>query len=113
MKKIIQPSSVEEAVFYSDFSGKCFGEHVPIKLTIEFDYGSKFDGSFLTLDLDDEDVVNILNLVKNKLSVDKKNDLLFKRDELEQLYTESLDGRDWGHCDQLFGHMSLNDYMTS
>lgn len=113
MKKVLKPFSAEEAVFYSDFSGKCFGSLVPIKLTIEFDYGSQFDGSFLSLDLDDRDVADLLSLIKSRITTDKKDELLSKREELEQLYQESSECRDWGHCDQIFGHKSLNDYLTT
>jgi hypothetical protein len=56
MKKTTRPAQREEAVYYSDFSGKCFGEIPPIELKIEFGdgenqrllsihtHGSRFEG---------------------------------------------------------------------
>ena len=76
MKKITKPAEKEEAVYYSDFSGKCFGDfHPHIELIIDFNYGSKYDGSKLRFDLDDKDTEDILALLKSKLSNDSKKAL--------------------------------------
>lgn len=78
MKKITKLSQKEESVYYSDFSGKLidndFGSLVT--LNMEFNYGSKYDGSKLELDLDDEDAMLILNFLKEKLQEESKKEKL-------------------------------------
>ena len=45
MKKVTKPAEKEEAVYYSDFSGKTFGEFFPhVEVNIEFNY-SQFMGT--------------------------------------------------------------------
>jgi hypothetical protein len=39
---------------------------VPVTLTIDFGYGSKLDGLLLELHLDDEDIKDVLDLLKKK-----------------------------------------------
>ncbi len=73
MKKILKPSELEEAVYYSDFSGKILNEQPPIEISIDFNYGSKYDGCKLELHLDDEDFDQLLNFLKTKLSEDFKH----------------------------------------
>jgi hypothetical protein len=70
VKKITKPAEKEEAVYYSDFSGKCFGEfNAPVQLKIEFNYGSIYDGSKFTFDLDDDYVNKTLLLSSGRLLV--------------------------------------------
>jgi hypothetical protein len=78
MKKITKPLEEEEAVYYSDFSGKIFdnGFEPPVTLKMEFNYGSKYDGSKLELDLDDEDAILLLNFLKEKLQEESKKEKL-------------------------------------
>jgi len=74
MKRIIKPQVREEAVYYSDFSGKCLGEMpAPIEISIDFSYGSKHDGTKLKLQLEDEDVGPLLELIKSSVSEDFKS----------------------------------------
>jgi hypothetical protein len=73
MKKILKPSEHEEAVYYSDFSGKFLNETSPIEIVIDFNYGSKYDGCKLELHLDDEDFDQLLSFLKTKLSEDFKH----------------------------------------
>jgi len=73
MKKILKPSELEDAVYYSDFSGKILNEQPPIEISIDFNYGSKYDGCKLELHLDDEDFDQLLNFLKTKLSEDFKH----------------------------------------
>lgn len=71
MKKILTPAIREDSVYYSDFTGKCFGKFEPdVTLTLQFNYGSKYDGTKIELDLSDKDCDIILNLIKNHLTSD-------------------------------------------
>lgn len=108
MKKITKPSQKEEAVYYSDFSGKCFGEfHPPVELIIDFNYGSSYDGSKLRFDLDDKDIEDILALLKSKLSNDAKKALKTARIILDDKYDNSIESRDWTNCEFLCNERNL------
>lgn len=74
MKKIITPSVKEHCVYFSDFTGKCFGDFGPeITMTIEFNYGSKYDGNSINLHLTDKEVAPILDLIKSNLTSETNN----------------------------------------
>ena len=67
MKKVKIEKRIEEAEYYSDFSGKFLNIFGPdINLKISFNYGSKYDGTCLELDLSDEDIKEVLDLLKSK-----------------------------------------------
>ncbi len=100
MKKITKPAEKEEAVYYSDFSGKCFGEfNAPVQLKIEFNYGSIYDGSKFTFDLDDNDIADVLLLLKGKLTEETKEALKQRDDDLDDKYDQNIQNRDWSECD--------------
>jgi len=100
VKKITKPAEKEEAVYYSDFSGKCFGDFsAPIQLKIEFNYGSIYDGSKFTFDLDDADIADVLFLLKGKLTDETKKALKRRADELDDRYDQNIQNRDWTECD--------------
>jgi hypothetical protein len=102
MKKITKPAEKEEAVFYSDFSGKTLGECTPpVEVKIEFNYGSERDGASLFLHLDDEDVKPIINLIKQKMSSDLKEQLKRQLEKQEKDFDDSMQFRDWNSCDYL------------
>lgn len=108
MKKIIKPAEREEAVYYSDFSGKCFGEFDPhVELTLDFGYGSKYDGSKLKFDLDDKDVEDILAILKSKLSNDTKKGLKTMYTTLDEKYDDSVQSRDWTECEFICNEKDL------
>ena len=102
MKKITNPAEKEEAVYYSDFSGKCLGEMpAPIEISIDFSYGSKHDGTKLKLQLEDEDVGPLLELIKSSVSEDFKFHIKKIITEQEKSYEDSMQMRDWGCCDMI------------
>jgi hypothetical protein len=73
MKKVLKPAEYEDAIYYSDFSGKLLNETPPIEIVVDFNYGSKYDGCKLELHLNDEDFDQLLNFLKTKLSEDFKH----------------------------------------
>jgi hypothetical protein len=106
MKKITKPAEREEAVFYSDFSGKILDESFPpVEVKIEFNYGSKRDGASLQLHLDDEDVKPIIDLIKQKMSSDLKEQIKKQLEKQEKDFDDSMQFRDWGSCDYLTNSM--------
>jgi hypothetical protein len=101
MKKIIKPLEHEEAVYYSDFSGKNLGEFgVPVELKISCGYGSKYDGSDIVLHLDDSDLEKFLVTIKDFISDDFKNEIKKKIHKHEKDYDDSMQMRDWDYCDK-------------
>jgi hypothetical protein len=108
MKKITKPAVREDATYYSDFTGKCFGEwHPPIQLKLEFGYGSIYDGSCLKFDLDDKDIEDILTLLKSKLSDDTKKELKTMYTALDEKYDDSVQSRDWTDCEFICNEKDL------
>jgi len=108
MKKIIKPLKREEAVYYSDFTGKCFGNFDPhVELTLDFGYGSVNDGAKFKLDLTDEEVEPVLNLLKKLVNKDFKANIINKIKELEEDYENNVQSRDWNSCEFLFNNISF------
>jgi len=112
MKKIIKPLEKEQSVYYSDLSGKCFGEWgSPVEIKIEFNYGSKHDGSQILLHLSDEETEHLLNCIKLKASADYKLLMNEQLDKQEKEYCESVDFRDWESCGQKQNSIDLIEYL--
>jgi hypothetical protein len=108
MKKTTKPAQQEEATYYSDFSGKCFGDfHPHIELIINFNYGSKYDGSMLKFDLDDKDIEDVLVLLKSKLSNDAKKGFKTMYTLLDDKYEDSVQSRDWTDCNFICNEKDL------
>jgi hypothetical protein len=101
MKKIIVPEQREEANYYSDFTGQPFGNelHPPVTLKLEFNYGSEYDGSEITLHLSDRDVQSILELISSKLNPDFKNHLKQEFIENDEQYFNAIEARDPVECE--------------
>ena len=100
MKKVIKEKRHEEAIYFSDFSGKPFGAYTPpVTLKIEFSYGSIYDGSGITLHLDDKDIGPILELIKNKLNPDCKKQLRENLSENKDKLNESIECKDVASCE--------------
>lgn len=112
MKKILKPKEEEEAVYYSDFTGKCFGEfHPEVTLKLEFNYGSKFDGSHFTLDLSDKEAESMLELIKSNLSQDYK--LSLKKNLATRIthLNEAIDARDYTQSDYYSTSVDLLQFL--
>ena len=100
MKKIIQPASPEHAVFYSDVNGTVFDNTGPdIQIKIDFNYGSKYDGSTLTFDLTDEEFEPILAFIKANVSAEYKKNLKKYLHNKENDYDANVQFRDWQACE--------------
>ena len=102
MKKIFKPAEKEEAIYFSDFSGKSFGEfNPPVELKMSFNYGSKYDGTEITIDLDDEEIQPVLNLLKQSISEDFKQTIKKRLEKLDEDFEISIQMRDWDSCDKM------------
>jgi len=73
MKKILKPSENEEAVYYSDLNGKFLDQIPPVEINIDFNYGSKYDGSKLQLHYTDEEFDKLFDFLETKLTPDIEN----------------------------------------
>ena len=75
MKKILQPEQPEEAVYYSDFSGKLFKDIVPVTVKIGCGYGSKYDEASVEFHLSDKGLEKLLEFFKQNLSQETKEEI--------------------------------------
>ena len=118
MKKIIKPAEKEEAIFYTDFKGKfcdpSYGTSFPpVELVIEFNYGSVYDGERLSLHLDDEEILPILDMIKHNMSEDYKKSIEEKLKKREKNFEDSMQMRDWDACDYENNSLTLLRYMLN
>jgi hypothetical protein len=108
MKKIIKPSEPEEAVYYSDFKGTCFNNMEPdIEIKIEFNYGSKYDGSQLKLHLTDDEFDVILKTIKENVSNEFKKTIKNFINQSEKDFDDSMQCRDWLNCEYSLNNTEL------
>lgn len=98
MKKVLKPSEPEEAVYYSDFSGKLFDDNmVPATIKIECDYGSEYDEARIELHLTDKELKNLLVYIKDRLCQESKEELKKQIANLEVLsiiHSHETDSKD-------------------
>ena len=109
MKKIITPEQKEEALYFSDFSGKPFmsGLGSSVSLTMSFNYGSKYDGAVINLDLNDQDMEEIFSLISQKLSEDAKNNLKRSLNEFDLQIDDGLQSKCHTTCDYAINSRNL------
>lgn len=102
MKKVIAPATREKAVFYSDFSGKCFDQFGPnAEMTLKFNYGSKYDSAKIEIHLSDNDAEEIIQFLKTKLTTDCVDSFKKALYSESNRYNEAMDFRDWTLCEQI------------
>ena len=112
MKKIIKPAEKAVCVYFSDFSGKLFGEFDPeVKIKIEFNYGSIYDGTEIEFHATDEEISSILEHIKEKRSEDYKKSIQQRLDSTERNFEKSMQMRDWGSCDYESNSLHFLRYM--
>jgi hypothetical protein len=102
MKKILKPKQFEEAIYFSDFTGKPFpggSYRPPVTVKFEFNYNSSYDNCEFTLHLDDKDVEPILDLVQSKLNPDVKKILKDAFDENDEELENAIQDRDPMECE--------------
>lgn len=75
MKKILEPQQPEEAIYYSDFSGKLFKDCVPVTVKIECGYGSEYDQASAEFHLSDKGLEKLLEFFKQNLCQESKEEL--------------------------------------
>lgn len=112
MKKVLKPFQEEESVFYSDFTGKCFGDFEPeVNLTMHFNYGSKHDGATLKLHLSDKESEKLLEVIKQNLSPDTKEEFRKRLEKYSNDFQDSVDARDWNQSEYYSNSSSLLKYI--
>jgi hypothetical protein len=109
MKKILKPEQREEALFYSDFTGKPLGNmgYEPVSVKITCNYGSKFDGSEVSFHLDDEDLLELIGFLKTKVSEDFKNEIKNSMKKLDKDHEDCFQARDWQSVEYIQNNMDL------
>jgi hypothetical protein len=82
VKKVITPAEKEVAEYYTDFNNEKFVFDPPVELQINFGYGSEYDGTGITLHLNDEEIKPILDIIKQRISDEYKN---YHRDKIAKM----------------------------
>jgi len=114
MKKTIKVKTDEECEYYSDFSGKRFEHDIPeVVLNLEFGYGSPFDDSKCEFHLTHDESVEILQLIKNKISNKTKKVLTESLKKSEKQYESSIKSRDWNSCDFLASEIDMFKFLLT
>lgn len=108
MKIVKTPSTPEKSVFLSDFSGKEFPYVTPeVRVTMEFNYGSQYDGARLSIDLFEKEASEILEIIFRNLHEDSKKIMKHALENSWDEYVKCADMRDWQGCDQSYGQYLL------
>jgi len=114
MKKIIKPKTNEESEYYSDFSGERFEHDIPeVLLKFEFGYGSPFDDSNWEFHLSHNESLELLNLIKNKISEKTKQSFSDVLMDSEKQYNYSMEFRDWPSCDFLASKLDMCKFFLN
>lgn len=108
MKRILKPAEKENAVYYSDFSGKCFGNFEPeVTLKLSFNYGSVHDMAAIEFHLSDEDSNAIIDVIKSKLSEERKVELKKIVNKQDANLQDAIDARDYTQSEYLSYSINL------
>ena len=108
MKKILKPAEKEEAAYYSDFTGKLLDGCGPeVELSMNFSYGSEYDGARFILQLNDEDAKEVLLFLSSKISSDCKKEIQKNMQQLDERYDDAMDSRAWGECDYFYNKIEV------
>jgi hypothetical protein len=114
MRKIVKPKQNEECEYYSDFSGERFDHDIPeVVLKFEFGYGSPFDDSNWEFHLTHDESTEILQIIKNKISNNTKQDFAKTLKECEKKYDSSIESRDWSSCDFLASDICMCKFFLN
>jgi hypothetical protein len=110
MKKILKPAESEEAVYFSDFTGKPIGKEYGPQVTLEIStsYGSEYDGGGLSLHLSDDDLCALLDFLKTKLNKDTIEQLKKQNTLLEDEFDDAVQCRCWSTCDFINNQQNFN-----
>ena len=107
MKRVLRPPEPEEAIFYSDFSGKLLKDFVPVVLKIECGYGSKYDGAQVELHLADEDLESVLKFLKQNICEGTKKTFINTIDDNIDEADKCIECRDWQSSDFHYNNVDL------
>jgi hypothetical protein len=108
MKIVKTPAVPEKALVVSDFSGKKFESSTPeVHINLQFNYGSKYDGARLSLDLFDEEFAPLLDVIFEKLHKNAKTNIKKSLHAAQNEYEKCVDARDWSSCDLFAGQCQL------
>jgi hypothetical protein len=108
MKVVTKPNVKEEAEYYSDFSNTKFDICGPdVEVTLDFNYGSKYDGANLKLHLTDSEVQLFLDIIRENISSKFKQEMKHKIDKYQKDFEDSVDLRDWDNCEYISNNLDI------
>jgi len=96
MKTVTKPAQREEAEYYSDFSGKKIKLPIPpAQITLDFNYGSQYDESKITLDLNNEEAQEVIAFLREKISTRTRKEFGRRLKVANKNYDDNFQARDW------------------
>jgi hypothetical protein len=107
MKKILKPKQNEEAIYFSDFTGKPLGEWDSVNVKISCSYSSKYDGAEVTFHLDNDDLLELMKFLKTKVSGDFKNQIKNSMKKLDKDHEDCFQARDWQNAEYVQNNIDL------
>jgi UDP-N-acetylmuramate-alanine ligase len=81
--------------------------HPPVTLKLEFNYGSEYDQSEITLHLSDKDIEPILELIQSKLNPDVQKILKEAFEENDEELQNAIEARDPMECEHRINNNRL------
>jgi hypothetical protein len=114
MKNIIKPKQREESEYYSDFSGERFFGDIPeVDMKLSFNYGSSYDGSNIEFHLSEQEAMEILLIIRNKLCDNTKNRIKTYLEKIETEYDSAVQFREWDSCDLYSSNMNMYKFILN
>lgn len=108
MKKTTKPAVAEVAEYFSDFSGaKLQGSGPEARVHIEFSYGSAHDGSSLVFDLTDQEALQVVDFLGERLCSESKREVRAKLRKVDGGVEDSIQCRDWQDAERGYAEGAL------
>ncbi len=114
MKNIIKPKQNEQSECYSDFSGERFFGDIPeVEMKVSFNYGSSYDGSNIEFHLSEQEAMEILLIIRNRLCDNTKNKIKTYLEKIETDYDSAIQFREWGSCELYSSNIDMYRFLLN
>jgi hypothetical protein len=114
MKNIIKPKQNEQSECYSDFSGERFFGDIPeVEMKVSFNYGSSYDGANIEFHLSEQEAMEILLIIRNRLCDNTKNKIKTYLEKIEMDYDSAIQFREWGSCELYSSNIDMYRFLLN
>ncbi len=108
MKKIIRKAVKEVSEYRSDFSGKKFAHGIPpVRISLEFGYGSRHDCARLDLDVSETEALEVVEFLAKRLCHASRESFRKKIRSVENGIDDAIAARDWQDAESLYGSTDI------